>query len=359
MEKTNTPATRSLIGGRTELKAKLWPNGEIAIWKARTFKPDPLPAAPDADDIDRRMSMYRLGLHSPAAYAICLSALGLSPLPIFDKSKWDVIEGVEGVPVSRAPKGSNGITAYGKRMVRNAAELIEKESGYARTIFATCTVPPLPIEQMTELHERWHDVVDYYRIQLRRSLKDKGLSGESVTVTEIQEHRYHKTGLPILHIHSVFCGVTNIGRYALTLKQHDDMWFRALNTVVDIERHECAHACNLQRVKKSASGYLAKYITKGAAEVKRCVENGFARWLPKHWWNCTRSLMRRVKSQVRDISAMAEWLNAAAEVSGNSVWKWHRDVLIEMYTGDTITIARYGQLTKEMTKEIAEALRPC
>lgn len=280
------------------------------------------------------------------------SLLGLSSLPIFDKSERDVVKLGQGLHKVRAAKGTLGITSYGKRMVRNAAHLLETESGWGRAIFATVTVPPLPLEKMRILHESWGKLVEYYRLGLRRALQKKGLSGESVTVTEVQEKRYQKTGLPILHLHSVFCGVTAVGRFALTVEDHDRIWFFAMRALIDIERTECTSACNLQRVKKSASGYMAKYLTKGCVAVVSAIKDGFAGWLPKHWWNCSRSLSRRVKSQTRDASTLAEWLNTMADVDGNNVWKWHRDVVLEMSDGHKITIARYGQLTIRQTAEI-------
>lgn len=350
----NIPQKRSTgpIGGKTELQAKLWPNGEIAIWKARSFKMDPMPSPQNEDLTEFKMSAYRLYQESRLLLQALACPLGLSLLPIFDKLKRDIIEGVQRVTKPRAAKGSTGITSYGKRMVRNSAYLLEQLGGKARCIFATCTVPPLPVEQMRILHEGWGKVVEYYRLGIRRALQKQGLSGETVTVTEIQEKRYEKTGLPVSHIHSVFIGVTTIGRYAISTEDHDRIWHLALSSVIDIERDECATACNLQRVKKSASGYMAKYLTKGSVAVKAAMDDGFAGWLPKHWWNCSRSLMRRVKSQTRDISPLADWLNSVADIDGQNVWKWHRDVVLDMGNGHLVTIARYGQLSNRQMAEV-------
>lgn len=345
--------SKRLVGAKSGLNARLWPNGECQIWKPKSFKPDPLPARPNPDDVDRRMSMLRLWLECPDVLTACVGALGLSPHTIFDKPLERYIPVVtKRLPKPRAKKGNTGITAYGGRMVRNAAKTLEEKAGKSRCIFATVTLPDLPVEKMRVVHENWHHIVERYRLLVKRALQDKGLSGEIVSVSEIQERRYQKSGLPILHLHSVFAGVTAIGRFAITPELHDNMWYRALNVAVNVERAECTVACNLQRVKKSASSYLGKYMTKGSQVVRQAVNDGFASWVPNHWWNCTRTLSHEVKSKTRRIDCFAYWLNDIAETGGSDIWEWHRDVSIEMPDGREVIMAKYGRLTPEITAQI-------
>lgn len=344
--------TSSLIGGKTDLCAKLWPNGEVAIWKARAFKPEPIYQYKPDPSAELKMARLRLRLTDCNLAAALAVLLGLSPLPISDSTlKGNVIEGGNG-SVVRAVKGLKGITPYGGRMVRNAAHVLESEFGNARCVFATVTMPNLPIEQMCRIHQNWDKAVENYRLGIRRALKCKGLSGELVTVSEIQVERYKKTGLPCLHLHSVFCGVTGSGKFAISTEDHDDIWLRALNTCLNIPLAKVPTACNLQRVKKSASAYLGKYMSKGVKDIERIIADGFAGWLPKHWWNCTRSLARRVKQQTRCIDEFADWLNSVAELGSKDVWEWHRDVVIDMGDGYMVTMARYGRLNIRQTAEI-------
>jgi hypothetical protein len=348
----STKPIKSLIGGRTTLQARLWPNGEIAIWKQKTFKPEPLVIAPDQSRTDFKMARFRLHLTERSLEAAIAVALGLSSHPIFDKLEGAVIDGGETLLKPREKKGKRGITSYGKRMVRNAAHLLEQLGGKARCVFATVTVPALPVEKMRPIHQEWGEVCERYRLILKRTLQDQGLSGEVVTVSEIQEKRYEKTGLPVLHLHSVFIGVKKCGRFAISTEQHDDMWYRALNVAVDVERAECSVGCNLQRVKKSTAAYLGKYLSKGGKAVERAIEDGFGSWLPDHWWNCSRSLRRKVKAQTRRIDFLAEWLNDVAELGGGDIWEWHRPVILEMNDGYKVTIARYGKLSNRQMAEI-------
>ena len=340
------------IGGRTGLNVKLWPNGEVVIWKSKSFKMQPLIEEPDATLIEVRMAKLRIQLAAGSLGSALAEILGLSPHPIFDKDASEGAVQVDGELESRAVKGLKGITSYGGRMVRNAAHLLEDAAGKARCIFTTVTVPNLPVEQMRIIHEKWHQATEYYRLNVGRALKAKNLSGEIVTVSEIQEERYEETGMPVLHLHAVFVGVTRQGRFAITTEQHDDLWYRAVSSIIDVDRDDISAACNMQRVKESAAAYLGKYISKGVKRIEKIASDGFGGWLPKHWWNCTRSLVRRVKKQTRRVDDLADWLNGMAEVSGSDVWVWHRDVQVEMSDGYLITVARYGRLTKRQTAEI-------
>lgn len=344
------------IGGKTGLKARLWPNGECQIWKPKTFAARPIEAYDAERDEPVILALWRM-LGNPLSWVLDEHArLGLSPLPIFDKPlERDVVESQRDEKV-RARKGTTGISGYGKRLVRNACDVLQREAGKARCIFATVTVPNVPLEKLSKIHNRWSKVVELYRLNVKRALEDKGLSGELVTVSEIQEKRHKNTGLPVLHLHSVFVGVTKVGKFAISTEQHDDMWYRALNVVVDIDRAECATACNLQRVRKDAGAYLGKYMSKGAQSVRRALDDGLASWLPKHWWNCTRSLGRRVKSQTRRIDFLAEWLNDVAEESGFDIWEWHRNVSVEMKDGHEIIVAKYGRLNRVITEQIMQSL---
>lgn len=344
--------TFGALGGKSDVDAVVWPNGEAAVWKVRTKKLQPLVREPLRRNVDRKMAIFRLASTDRSFLRSVAPLLGLSLLPIFDILDNAGETAVQTARKIRVKKGQAGITSFGKRMVRNAAHLLEVRHGRVRCVFATVTVPELPIEQMRALHEKWGEVVERYRLGIRRLLQDKGLSGEIVTVSEVQEKRYERTGVPVLHLHSVFCGVDAQGQWAISTEAHDNVWVNALRVAIDIERDICTNACNLQRVKKSASGYLAKYLSKGSKVVNAIKDSGYGRWLPKHWWNCTRSLSRRVKSQTRRVQHLANWLDAMAYSGCKHCWKWHRIVTVESKDGTLIQVARYGQLTEVLTAQI-------
>lgn len=344
------------IGGHNGLRARLYPNGECVIFKPRAFQMEPMAPAHEYDEAGLYCACMRayggLGI-----LALCMpQALGLSPLRNFDKLLEPGAPTNEGVPSVVKRYGVHGITSSGARVVRNAAHLIESEGGKGRAVFATCTVPSLPMEAMRILHEKWHKVVELYRLGVKRVLTDNDLSGELITVSEVQEKRYERTGIPVLHIHSLFIGKSRSGRWAISTKDHDRIWTRVIAHVVGTDHFDASACCNLQRVKKSCEGYIGKYMTKGSKCVRKMCADGFTGWLPKQWWSCARTLRARVNAQTRDIDSMAEWLNDMADEKSGDVWLWHRDVSIEMRDGCDITIARYGRLTPQQTTQIQNSL---
>lgn len=347
-----------LIGGKAGLKAKMYPNGECVVYKAKTFKMEPLVGEPQYDPWALGPFLVALWGHVPAEALLGLSALGLSSLTNSDTLQDKGLTPDEAVPGVVKRYGVNGITPYGARRVRNACYLLENAVPEKFTVFSTCTVPSLPVEEMARLHERWNVVVETYRRKLRRFLQDKGLCGESVTVTEVQGKRYESTGIPVLHIHTVFNGRLANGRPAVTTKDHDLMWYGALSVALRGPVPKLSYACNLQWVKKSAESYLGKYMTKGSEAVRKIVADGFLGWLPKQWWSISASLGKRIDEQTRSIDELADWLNDAAEIESRDVWLWHRDVQIEMESGDKITIARFGKLSIRQTAQIKNYYAP-
>jgi len=339
---------------RTKWQCRITPNGEIAVWRA----------AGKAHSKESDKESAPLGWNGVRFLfdGLCLDGrswreavlLGLVILRHFDSVGKGVIEGdsdacrpteIDRKPIAR--KGLKGITTHGARMVRNAAYLIERDGRGLRAVFATATVPNLPRKQMQVVHQRWNKVVEIYRLYLGRALRDKGLSGESVTVTEIQEKRYQKTGMPILHIHTVFVGMTREGKWVLTPKTHDDIWRRALNIAGGLDLEAVPVACQLKRVKKSAEAYIGKYMSKGSAIVKSMVDAGFQGWMPKQWWNMSRSMGERIDSETIRPNELSQWLYNIAEKEGSGVWKYHHDVEVEFMNGTSMVVAKHGRLSTE------------
>lgn len=348
LPQTTTAATQ------TDWEAKVYPNGEAVIWKARKGNTEvgaQSDAAYEAWGLARLFWFQWCNRRASWSEAVLLGLLFLRNFdrvetggPRRDSDSGSPCE-VAGHAVAR--KGLKGITSYGARNVRNAAYLIEQDGGGLRTVFATCTVPSLPYEEMEVIHQRWHKVVEIYRLYLGRVLRDNNLSGESVTVSEIQEKRYQKSGLPILHIHTVFVGMRSDGKWAVTRECHDDIWRRALNVAGGLDLKAVPVSCQLKPVRKSAEGYISKYMSKGSKVVQAMVDAGFRGWMPKQWWNMSRSMRTRIDSETMRPNDIAKWLYIAAEEECRSVWKYHRDILVEFIDGKTMVIAKTGRLSSE------------
>ena len=337
------------------LCARLYPNGEVVVYAPKKMKVEgayPKLAPRDHTWMKLLLSCFEIDKSQAEKW---LGALGLSHLKNFDRKLSEHIEGDSRDGKLPVRYGAKGITPYGARHVRCAAHLLQNEAGKGRLVFATCTVPSLPIETMRTVHERWHKVVDAYRRKVTRALKDNHLTGEIITVSEVQEKRYERTGVPVLHIHSVFVGRRRDGKWALTRELHDEIWRSSLDIAVSGIVAEFRYACNLQRVRESAEGYLGKYMTKGSKVVRQMAADGFDGWLPKQWWSCSRSLTKRVHQQTRHVDDIAEWLDNVAEIEGAGVWMYYRDVHIDMGNGYKFRMARVGRLSHRAMADIQAA----
>lgn len=332
------------IGGHNGLEGRLYPNGEVVLWKPKTMKMQPMAPPYESDPWALGPFLMALWGHIPPEALAQLAALGLSPHTNSDKLVARALASGQYPPPAKRRYGTKGITSYGARRVRNACYLVQSRVPKKSTVFATCTVPSMPLEEMRSLHDRWNVVVETYRRKLRRALAEKDLCTDSVTVSEVQGKRYERTGLPILHIHTVFGGRDKTGRPAISTKQHDRMWYDALSAALRGPVPKSSYACNMQWVKKSAESYLGKYMTKGCQVVNKMCADGFSGWLPKQWWSISAALGRVIDDETHGVREFAEWLNDVAEMEGSDVWLWHRDIQVELRSGDKVTMARYGKL---------------
>lgn len=150
------------------------------------------------------------------------------------------------------------------RNIRNAGYLLEQMYGKDNLSFLTLTVPNLPSDDLNRVTENWGRLVDQFLKWLRSVLEVKGIPFEYVYCTEIQTKRLEKHGQFALHIHLLFRGRRNTrSPWAVTPKAVRKAWVRCLKSVCvnDFEQRALE---NLQRIKRSASGYLSKYLSKGS-----------------------------------------------------------------------------------------------
>lgn len=328
---------------RSGLEAKLWPNGEIAFHLPKLLKEAPQIAPGPRENRSIYAWLITVkGLGTAVKRAVLM---GLSSVPNFDKPVRAVVR-----------SGSRGITALGRRRVRNAAYMLTREAGKNRLTFSTVTLPSLSCEEMTVLHLNWNKVIDRYRLLVSRHLRAGGLTGEIVGVSEVQEKRYESTGFPVLHCHFVFIGRGRGGGWVLSPQRHDYIWRKSLQSVLPLCVPDVTSACQLKSVEKDAEGYLGKYMSKGGLAIAEIVTNGYDWALPLQWWNCSRSLVRRMDSSMRYFTEGAAWLVQKAAEKDEGIWAFYSVVSIEMQDGQFVDVGSYGRLTKQANGQVREFL---
>lgn len=194
------------------------------------------------------------------------------------------------------PRGTKGLTRWGGRMLRNSIYLLEKEAGKDCLSFLTLTVPDCSLEDYKRLAMDWALVTKQLLQRLSQRLQSRQLKGEVVGVSEVQQERFERSGIPALHLHLLFQGRSGKkSAWVITPKWVRKAWKRIIQPYLPSATQWNALE-NLQRIKKSAGAYMAKYMSKGVDVIERIIESGLGECLPKAWWNCTFSLRRRVLS---------------------------------------------------------------
>lgn len=328
---------------RAGTKVKLWPNGELSIYREKKMnRPGPV-AIPD--DVGDSLLHCCLRAYGVSGGLRAWLSLGLSPHPNFDKPKKE-----------RSRYGLRGISGKGKRRVRNACYMMTRENGKHRLTFATVTVPEMAIGNMNRIHKNWHKVIEFYRREIRRVLVRGGLSGELVSVTEVQEKRYEKTGLPVLHAHFVFVGSRRGGGWVLTPSRHDYIWRKALLSVCPCGRIDVSASCQLKSVNKSAEMYLGKYMSKGIQSAARIANSIWSDWIPKQWWSCSRTLVRRMEQNLRIFDHGCNWLLDKGNEQESDMFVFWRHVELERGDGTKYYVASYGRLTPKANGLVRKVL---
>lgn len=257
--------------------------------------------------------------------------------------------------------GRQGMTGYGKKMVRSACCLLERACR-GRLTFCTVTMPSLPPARRTELAECWPELVRQSLQWLSRRLESQGLPAAVCSVTEIQPERLQAGNGGYLHLHIVWPNQrVGKGNWAIDV---DD--FRAF-----YERFLCKRGLlpdtewvnvDVKRVTKSAAAYLSKYMSKGGETLERFVEENGWSACPGQWWNLTKPMRDAVKREVVKGSEVGEWLLSMVDYclefcDGAAFWSV-RTVDME-YDGRFLTVGYCGILKAEHVDWIQSSIKIC
>ena len=184
-------------------------------------------------------------------------------------------------PKPRSPRGSKGISSYGRSQVRNAATILQEQHKKQNLAFLTLTVPFTEDEDLKASYKNWSRAVGNFEDRLRRELPPD--LRQWVHCTEDQ-----KRGAP--HLHMAFPSRRARGQKWLITKQWiTDTWREIWEHILPNSsgKHTWKYATRIESIKKSIAGYLGKYMSKG----------GYPKHpdrYPSSWWGCTKKLKETV-----------------------------------------------------------------
>jgi hypothetical protein len=218
----------------------------------------------------------------------------------------DVVISHNDASETRQARGSKGISSYGRRQVRQGVWCLEQLYGNSSLGFLTVTLPPFPerddifsflLADFSELRRRFCQEVE-------REFSRRGFRFDYVCVVEIQEGRFERFGDPAPHLHFCYrCRERPKSAFYLTASEFRAIWRSVLVGRVSGVFGGCPpffsnRAINCQVIKKSASRYLSKYLSKGGKVLARMKSIGLSSFIPSSWFGMPRRLGSYLKSLV-------------------------------------------------------------
>lgn len=311
------------------LNCRIWPNGEFSVWEEKkTLKVEPPPEAPDY--------------------------LGLSLLP----NSHRVALGLADPPKQRAQRGLKGITRHAARTTRNAAFLLEQKYSKKQLGFYTFTLPRVDATSDYAAAKEWAEIVRIFLQSVTRLLKAAGLPGSYVGCTEIQEARYATYGGLPLHLHLVLVGRKRLnGPWVISSDQWRALWRSAIIARCPVFSEVSFRAAvDTVAVKKTAAGYLGKYMSKGVAALSAILADdpGLEEFIPRSWSHCSLKLRRAVGKRIAGGNDSARKLMRDVR-SGDSRVDFAKEIRVEISPQTVVTVAVIGTLTPEGRRKYCHA----
>lgn len=193
--------------------------------------------------------------------------------------------------------GLKGITRFGSKMVRSGAYILQRDYGRRDLTFLTITVPALSRDERVAIAQRWGELMRQTIQYLSRQLRRSGQQELIVSVTELQSARLHRYGQAYLHAHLVFpARVKGSRSWAVPVGDFRTWWKSAIERVIGREL-DLLPRVEAKTIRKSAEGYLGKYMTKGSESMQGIVDDLGEDSVPGQQWNMSGPLRQKVKSE--------------------------------------------------------------
>jgi len=264
----------------------------------------------------------------------CPPPLGLSAVPNHHKPE-------------RARYGLRGITLNGRNKVFEGAALLQQRYR-GRLGFYTLTCPYKDSSLIYEFNRNIGEITRRWFQELRRFYARLKVTFSYVMVLEIQSDRYEESGIPVVHLHYVApCYLPGTREWVLSATELRYLWMRCLSSVLGVEA-DTSPSVDAQVVKKSASGYLAKYLSKGY---------GMCEWiadicpsqLPKQWWSMSANVkrcLRRLTTQIPQ--PLAEWWFGGNNFDEGEAYHltYKKDIYVQ-WKGMELRVGMSAQICKE------------
>jgi hypothetical protein len=187
----------------------------------------------------------------------------------------------EAISPIRARRGSKGINPRQRDILCWGAATLERVYNRANLSFLTYTLPELTEDDLASIKENWSDIVNRVQLRIKEKLHALGITTAIVGCTELQLERYENTGRVYPHLHLVFRGRGARGSdWAIKPHQFRQIWRSCCSKFLLGKDYNWSSSENVQQVRQSVGGYLAKYVSKCASKSGTGV---LSLWHPSDW----------------------------------------------------------------------------
>lgn len=324
---------------------RVWPNGRFGVSRVREAPFLSLSQSHHQTD-ESRFNSAAIAAHGAEA-------------TLKFRGKWEDVmnAGLSNVPIchKRSKRGTHGITRHGRNLIENAGLIMERKYSIRQLTFATVTLPTVQPVVAEKIAGQWSQIVRRFVQSLRRGLQSKALPSEVFGVTEIQEKRFARTGIPALHLHLVFVGrKKRKSSWLVNRKNIRRWWKQALKNYVPADTDFTATE-NVVAVRKSAASYLGKYMSKGSQSADNVIRECGQQWLPSSWYTITDSLRKEVLASVLRGESVGELLNWMCHNVMVGMFKWLMPIFIKRADETEYAIGFAGRLDPGWIDKIAVA----
>lgn len=319
---------------------KVYPDGTLTSGFIRKFNLSLAPKrTPKQAEWDKWV-MTSVRVHGLSLTLTALETLGLSILPNLSKE-------------SRSPRGQKGITAHGRRLVRFSARHLTDRHRQKCLSFLTCTLPPMPPMALMALLPEWARLLHNFRRKLQYHLKRAGLPTSIVGVTEVQEKRLDSEGGLPLHIHWIFVGRKPHKGWEYNCEHYRECWKECIEEIIgDAKGVNWEASTRVESIRKDATAYIGKYMSKGMKAMSAIREQGWEWLLPPSWYTCTNDLRAKYKKNLYVVSGVvATRLYALCRGSFSHLVGWSHDVTIPHPDGSQRCIGWCARLIRGVSPE--------
>lgn len=240
---------------------------------------------------------------------------------------------------TRAQRGLKGITSYQRKILRNAAWLMQRKYGKRRMAMLTLTLPTLTQEQADAIltHKGgWHDLVRKFTQEFQRELRRQKAPTCYTGCTEIQEKRWRRTGVLAPHLHILYIAHEGDWKYYVDANRFREIWRRLIQNVVDDMKLDVVvdtkAGIDCSMVKKDAVAYISKYLSKGGKLIEEIKDEPNQARIPRAWAHCSKRLKRYILDSIDTLTndeKIAIFNGYPLEEEGYLKWLFPIDVCID------------------------------